>query len=358
MMGRLMPERPARLLSGASWWRTLLSIALGVLLLWLLLKWIDWAVIKAVFRPDLAACQALSHEGACWGVIAEKFKPLLLGRYPLDEQWRPWLALALSVGMALVVTVWATARWRLPRHFMVASASIWALCSLVLLHGGILGLSTVPIDEWGGLPLTLVLACLSLGLSLPLAILLALGRRSSWRAVSLVCTAFIELVRGVPFVTLLFMGAFMLPALFPAQFQPGLFARVSLALTLFSAVYLAEIIRAGLQTVPREQIEAAQVLGLKTWRIHQRVVLPQALRAVLPAMVSHTIGLLKDTSLAMVVSLHELTGGLGLTLGGDPDWRPFYLEGYLFVAAIYALMCLWLGWLGRRLESRWQGAVR
>ncbi len=350
-------KRPARLAT-MSWWRTGLSFMAGLLILWLLAQLIDWGVIKAIFRPDLAACQALAHHGACWGVIAEKFRPLLLGRYPLDEQWRPWLALALSAVMALIVAAWAWGRWRMPRHFMAASAGVWAITSLTLLHGGILGMASVPVDEWGGLPLTLVLACLSLGLSLPLAILLALGRRSTWRPISLVCTAAIELVRGVPFVTLLFMGAFMLPALFPAQFQPSLFVRVSLALTLFSSAYLAEIIRAGLQTVPKEQIEAAQVLGLKTWRIHQLVVLPQALRAVLPALVSHAIGLLKDTSLAMVVSLHELTGSLGLTLGGDPDWRPFYLEGYLFVAAIYAVMCLGLGWVGRRLESRWQGAVR
>jgi general L-amino acid transport system permease protein len=213
------------------------------------------------------------------------------------------------------------------------------------------------LDEWGGLPLTLVLTVLSLGLSLPMGMLLALGRRSTHRWLSWPCTTYIELVRGVPLVTLLFMGAFMLPALFPASFQPGLFVRVSIALTLFSAAYVAEIVRSGLQTVPKEQEEAAQILGLPRWRIYQLVVLPQALRAVLPALTGHTIGLLKDTSLVMVVSMHELTGAMGLALAGDADWRPFYLEGYLFVAMLYACMCLGLGWAGRRLEAQWQRAV-
>jgi general L-amino acid transport system permease protein len=294
-------QGPSKALTPAGMLRTAASLALALLALWLLAKWLDWAVFKAVFRPDLAACQALDHHGACWGVVAEKFRPLLLG--PLGQ-------------------------------------GSWAF------------------QDLGGLPLTLVLAVLSLGLSLPLGMLLALGRRSRLGWLSWASTAYIELVRGVPLVTLLFMGAFMLPALFPAHLQPSLFVRVSIALTMFSAAYLAEIVRAGLQTVPQEQIEAAQVLGLKTWRIYQLIVLPQAMRAVLPALVSHAIGLLKDTSLVMVVSLHELTGSLGLTLGGDPEWRPFYLEGYLFVASIYAAMCLSLGWWGRRMESRWQGAVR
>lgn len=338
--------------------RHLKSAVIAAVLLWLLAKGVDWAVLKAVFRPDLAACQALAHHGACWGVVSEKFRPLLLGHYPQAEHWRAWLALALSGGMAAITAAWALGRLALPKGWMSGLSLAWALLSVLLMHGGLLGLTLVPIDAWGGLPLTIVLAVLSLALSLPPGILLAMGRRSASATLSTFCTTYIEVVRGVPLVTLLFMGAFMLPALFPAQWQPSLFARVCLALTMFSAAYLAEIVRSGLQTVPREQVEAAQVLGLGPWRIQQLVVLPQALRAALPALVGHTIGLLKDTSLVMVVSVHELTGSLGLTLGGDPDWRPFYLEGYLFVAALYAAMCLSLGWVGRRLEARWQGAVR
>jgi general L-amino acid transport system permease protein len=215
------------------------------------------------------------------------------------------------------------------------------------------GLSAVPSTQWGGLPLTLLLAFCSLLLSLPLGVLLALGRRSQRRWVHIPCVSIIELVRGVPLVTLLFTGAFMLPAVFPSDWQPSLLVRASFALTLFSSAYLAEVVRSGLQTVPQEQIEAAQVLGLSSWAIQWQVVLPQAMRTVLPGLTGHTIGLLKDTSLVMVVSLHELTGSLSLSLGGDADWRPYYLEGYLFIAALYALMCLGLGWTGRQLEARW-----
>lgn len=265
---------------------------LGALaLVWLAYIVVDWAIIKAVFRPDAQACQALAHSGACWGVIAEKARPMLLG---------------------------------LPDA-----------------------------DRLGGLPLTLMLAIAAWSFSLPLALLLASGRRSTWRWLSWPCGVFIECVRGVPLIALLFLAAYLLPVVLPTQWQMSLTWRACLALTLFSAAYMAEVVRAGLQTVPKEQVEAATILGLSYWGTQWRVVWPQAMRAVLPAMVSHAIGLLKDTSLVMVIGLHELTGGLSLSLGGDPIWRPFYLEAYLFVAAIYALACLSLAWLGRRLEARW-----
>jgi general L-amino acid transport system permease protein len=330
-------------------WLTLLLCALP------LFKFVDWAVFKAVFRPDLAACQALAHGGACWGVIAEKGQSILLGSYPVAERWRPALCLALTLGVAALslASLWRWGGFRLSRTMRSRLLLVWLLTGVWLMSGGWGGLSAVPVSQWGGLPLTLALTVLSLALSLPLAIALAFGRRTQARWLSWPCTVFIEAVRGVPMVTLLFMAAFMLPTVFPATWQPSLFARVGGTLVIFSAAYLAEIVRAGLQTVPVEQTEAAQVLGLTVWRIQQKVVLPQALRAVLPALVSHTIGLVKDTSLVMVVSVHELTGSLGLSLGGDADWRPFYLEAYLFVAAIYGAMCWLLALVGRRLEAQW-----
>ena len=169
-------------------------------------------------------------------------------------------------------------------------------------------------------------------------------------------TVFIEAVRGVPLVGLLFTAAFLLPLVWPIGEAPALGWRAGLALTLFSSAYLAEIVRGGLQTVPGEQTEAAATLGLSWWGTQRRIVLPQALRAVLPALTGHAIGLLKDTSLVMVIGLHELTGGLSLSLGGDPQWRPFYFEAYLFVGAVYALLCLVLSRLGLHLEQRCQRA--
>ncbi|MES2090471.1 MAG: amino acid ABC transporter permease [Pseudomonadota bacterium] len=306
-------------------------------------KVLDWAVLNAVFRPD---------QGACWGVIAEKYRPLLFGRYPYEQQWRPLLALLLMLGSAMAV-LWRP--WALSVRGFVTGALLVGASVGLLLHGGLAGWPVVPSDQWGGLPLTVLLAWLTLLTSLPLGIALAVGRRSKGRWVRMACTTFIEITRGVPLVMVLFMAAFMLPAIIPAQYEVGMLWRVVLALTLFSSAYLAEIVRGGLQTVGPDQHDAAQVLGLTAWQTQRLVILPQALRAVLPALVSHAIGLLKDTSLVMVVSLHELTGALSLSLGGDPQWRPYYFEGYLFIAAVYAAMCLTLARSGRRMERRWLG---
>lgn len=266
---------------------------LALLLLgWLSWQLLSWGVTDAVFRPDVQACQALEREAACWGVVAEKFRWLLLGSP----------------------------------------------------------------QQWGGLPLTLLLFVGSWSLSWPLGVALALARRSQRTWLQWPAAAFIETVRGVPLVGLLFAAAFLMPLFWPNGDAPDLVWRAGLALTLFSSAYLAEIIRGGLQTVPAEQVEAANTLGLGWWGTQQRVVLPQALRTVLPALTGHAIGLLKDTSLVMVIGLHEMTGGLSLSLGGDPDWRPFYFEAYLFVGAVYALLCMVLSRLGLHLETRWQRA--
>lgn len=328
-----------------------LSVAGLVLMAWLSWHVLDWALWRAVFRPDAQACQALQHEGACWGVVAEKFRPMVLGHYPYAEQWRPLMALGALL-LACLALAWAG--WqRALSGWGLAVWPTWLLLSTGLMRGGFAGLTLVPFDAWGGLPLTLWLFGLSLLVSVPLAIALALARRARAAWLSWPATVVIEGIRGVPLVTLLFMAAFMLPMLLPPERPMPLVWRASLALILFSAAYLAEVVRAGLQTVPGEQQEAAAILGLKWWAIQRRVVLPQALRAVLPALVGHAIGLLKDSSLVLVVGLHELTGGLSLSLGGDPVWRPFYLEAYLAVGLIYAVMCLSLSRVGRHLEAVW-----
>jgi general L-amino acid transport system permease protein len=329
-----------------------LASALGVLLLaWLAYRLLNWAVLQAVFSADPAACQALAHQGACWGVITEKARPILMGFYPYESQWRPMAVLALC--LAFAVATWLSVWQRMAARTAALVIVSGLLLIGVLMHGGVAGLSVVPFDNWGGLPLTLCLFALSLAASVPIAIGLALARRSSKAWVSLPATTFIEVIRGVPLVTLLFMAAFMLPVLVPQEYPVPLFWRALLALTLFSSVYLAEVIRSGLQTVAKEQTEAASILGLSWWQTQHLIVLPQALRAVLPALVGHAIGLLKDSSLVLVIGLHELTGGLSLSLGGDAVWRPYYLEAYLFVGLIYGLMCLSLSRLGRRLEHSW-----
>ncbi len=333
-------------------WFGLAASALGLMLCaWVVWLVLDWAVWRAVFKPDVMACQALQHHGACWGVVPEKMRPILLGHYPYEQQWRP---IAVLVASALLCLGAWLAGWRCA----VSARGSWVLLSHVLvatalMRGGFGGLELVPFDAWGGLPLTLWLFLVSLLASTPLAIGLALARRSGRIWLSMPATAFIEVIRGVPLVTLLFMAAFMLPVLIPQEHPMPLVWRATLALTLFSAVYMAEVIRGGLQTVAQEQSEAAAILGLSWWQTQRMVVLPQALRAVLPALVGHGIGLLKDSSLVLVVGLHEFTGGLSLSLGGDPVWRPYYFEAYLAVGLVYALMCLGLSRTGRMLERRW-----
>jgi len=340
--------RPA----GSKNWFSLMASGLGLILCaWLAWLLLDWAVWRAVFRPDAQACQALQHHGACWGVVAEKIRPILLGHYPYEQQWRPMLVL---LGSALLgLGAWLAGWRRAVSGKGLLALAAYVLMASALMRGGFAGLETVPFDAWGGLPLTLWLFLVSLLASIPMAIGLALARRSARIWLHVPATAVIELIRGVPLVTLLFMAAFMLPVLIPQDHPVPLVWRATLALTLFSAVYMAEVVRGGLQTVPQEQSEAAAILGLSWWQTQRMVVLPQALRAVLPALVGHGIGLLKDSSLVLVVGLHEFTGGLSLSLGGDPVWRPYYFEAYLAVGMVYALMCLGLSRTGRMLERRW-----
>jgi len=325
--------------------RSAASVLLIALIGWVVWTLGDWALAHAVFRPDAQACRA-AH-GACWGVIAEKWRPILFGRYPYAEQWRAALALGVFVAM-LLASAW-------PRLWRPVLAWAWiaalALFGL-LMRGGLFGLAVVPASRWGGLPLTVSLAAVSLALAFPLAVLLALARRARWPALRSLAATYIEIVRGVPLISVLFMASFLLPLLWPAHWRPDALARVLAGMTLFVAAYFAEIIRGGLQAVPRGQVEAALALGLSRWQTQRHVVLPQALRMVVPALMNSVIGTLKDTSLVTVVGLFELTGALGLALGGDPLWRPFYLEGYLFIALIYWLMCFGLSRYGAWVERR------
>jgi general L-amino acid transport system permease protein len=321
----------------------LLAIAIG----WIGAHAFDWAVLHAVFRADAEACRALQH-GACWGVIAEKWRPMLFGRYPYEDQWRPAVAVAVLSAVTMLSAWPRSWRWWLLPLWVVSLALY-----VVLMRGGVMGLAPVPTSRWGGLPLTIGLAVVGLALAFPLALLLALGRRSQWPAARALCATYIELVRGVPLISVLFMASFLLPLLWPAGWQPDVLLRVLAGLSVFVAAYFAEIIRGGLQAVPRGQTDAAMALGFGRWPVQRDVVLPQALRLVVPALTNSVVGTLKDTSLVTVVGLFELTGSLGLALGGDPTWRPFYLEGYLFIALVYWVMCFGLSrysaWLERRL---------
>lgn len=331
-------------------WGDRLSVVLTLLVAGLVLALLpavlDWAVVKAVFRADSEACRAVAGQGACWGVVAEKFRPILFGRYPFAEQWRPALASVILLAALVASFRFPGAGRRLLIAWGLALAAVGAL-----LHGGWGGLVVVQTTAWGGLPLTLLLSIATVAGAAPLAVALALGRRSMLPVIQRGCAFFIEVLRAVPLVSVLLLAAFLLPLFLPQGVSVDVLFRVWVGMLLFAAAYLAEVLRGGLQSIPAGQREAAAALGLGYWQIQLHVVLPQALRATLPALMNSFISIIKETSLVTVVSLYELTGALNLAISGDLDWREFYLECYLFTAGIYWLICVSLSRYSRRLAA-------
>jgi len=318
----------------ADWKNGTTTVLLVVAALFALSRFGQWGVLNAVFGADADACQAARGSGACWGVIAEKWHVIIFGRYPFEEQWRAGLAATLM--LAAVIASCIRAFWKpwLAAMWLVVLAVFFAL-----MGGGVLGLAPVRTDLWGGLPLTIMLATLAIFLAFPLAVVVALGRRSHLPAIRTVCIVYIELIRGVPLISVLFMASFMFPLFMPQGMSIDVMVRVLVGITLFAAAYMAEIVRGGLQAIPKGQLEAADTLGLSYWQTQRKIVLPQALAMVVPSMMNNFISILKDTSLVTIVSLYELTGALALALNADVEWRPFKIEAYLFITAIYFTMC-------------------
>jgi len=316
-----------------NWPTSLGTVVLGALLLWLVPQMLSWTLLRAVWVPQVEACR-MDGVGACWGVVAEKYRLIIFGRYPFDEQWRPLVATVLMV--SILMASCARAFWK-PWLALLWLAVLGAF--FTIMFGGVLGLSRIETDRWGGLPLTILLASLSIAMAFPVALLVALGRRSSMPAIRSVCTVYVELIRGVPLISVLFMASFMFPLFMPQGFTIDVLIRVLVGITLFAAAYMAEVIRGGLQAIPKGQVEAAATLGLSYWQTQRKIVLPQALAMVVPGIMNGFISTFKDTSLVTIVSLYELTGSMGLALNSDAEWRPFKIEGYLFIASLYFLFC-------------------
>ena len=327
----LVPWAKANLF--ANWQSTLTTIVVGALLLYFIPQFINWAILTATTVPNAEACRA-PGVGACWGVITEKYRLIIFGRYPLEEQWRPLVATLLL--LALLVASCTRAFWN---KWLLVLWVVVVAAFFTLMYGNVLGLTKVTTDRWGGLPLTIMLSSLSMVMAFPLAIAVALGRRSKLPAIRTFCTIYVELIRGVPLISVLFMASFMFPLFMPQGVTIDVMIRVLAGLTLFAAAYMAEVVRGGLQAMPKGQAEAAASLGLSYWQTQGRIILPQALALVVPSIVNNFIGLFKDTSLVGIVSLYELTGSLGLALNGDADWRPYKLEGYVFITLIYFSFC-------------------
>ena len=318
-----------------------------------------WGVSDAIFRADFKACMN-NHDGACWGFVTEKWRLILFGRFPYDEQWRAAAATG-SVILMLIISAFPQL-WNRTGCKILTAGWVLALGSFfVLMLGGCFGLSKIDPDYWVGLPLTIILTLFGMTASTPLGILLALGRRSKMSAIRMLCIGYIELVRGVPLITVLFVASFIFPLILPPGFRIDAFWRIVIGIVLFQAAYMAETIRGGLQTIPKGQYEAAASLGLSKYQIYTSVILPQALVTVIPAFVNNLLSTFMDTSLVTIVSMYDLTGSLRLALG-DPNWRNFFLEGYLFIAIIYFVFSLIMSrysiWLEKRIQrSKEQAAL-
>jgi general L-amino acid transport system permease protein len=325
------------------WWNGVLTVLVGAFLLYTLPPLLDWLFLKALWGPATPE-QCRAAEGACWSFLHEKYRQILFGRYPYDEQWRPLIGIFVLCGVAL-----ASCNRRLWRRELVLVWLGGLAVFFLLMGGGVLGLSPVRTTLWGGLPLTLLLAFVGMAVAFPLAILLALGRRSDLPLIRALCVGYIELIRGVPLITLLFMASFMLPLFMPTGVTINALLRAQVAIILFAAAYLAEVIRGGLQALPKGQYEAADALGLGYWRTQGLIVLPQALKIAIPPIVNTFIGLFKDTSLVAIVSLTDLLLATRQALG-DPEWRQFFLEAYIFISLIYWIFCYFMSKYSQYLE--------
>jgi general L-amino acid transport system permease protein len=316
--------------------QTLLTLVSGAVLIVVLWPTIRFLVIDAVWQGDTReAC--LGASGACWPFIKAKLGQLIYGFYPAAERWRPNLVFTFgAILLAPLLVPWAP----LKALNAVLFFAVYPVLAFILLVGGVFGLEYVETRRWGGLLITLVVSFTGIITSLPLGILLALGRRSELPVVRWLSVVFIEFWRGVPLITVLFFATYMLPLFLPRGVQLDPLLRVLVGVALFSAAYMAEVVRGGLQAIPRNQYEAGYALGLHYWQVMGFVVLPQALTRVIPGIVNNFIGLFKDTTLVLIVAIFDLLGSLRAAFS-DPAWAtPTTLyTGFAFAGMIYFVFC-------------------
>ena len=322
---------------------------LSLYLLWLILPpLLNWAVIHATWsgttRTDCTDC---TGEGACWVFIQQRFGQFMYGFYPSELRWRVdvtvWLAIIGAAPLFLK---------KMPHKALygIGFLVVYPLLAFWLLHGG-LGLQEVSTSRWGGLMLTLVIGYVGIAGALPLGILLALGRRSKLPAIKVICVTFIEFWRGVPLITVLFMSSVMLPLFLPEGMNLDKLLRALVMVIFFEAAYVAEVVRGGLQAIPKGQYEAAAALGLGYWRSTALVILPQALKLVIPGIVNTFIALFKDTSLVIIIGLFDLLNSIKQATT-DPKWLGMSTEGYVFAALVYWIFCFSMSRYSMRLERK------
>jgi general L-amino acid transport system permease protein len=289
---------------------------------------------------------------ARWEVVTTNFRVFMIGRYPGEEAWRVWVSLGIVVFLAMLTWVFRKAEGN-PRRWLVIGWLLSFPVIGILLRGFSRESPFLPLvseDMWSGLLLTLVLSIVGIVASFPLGIVLALGRRSKLPVVKVLCTVYIETIRGVPLISVLFMSLLMLPLFLPPEIRLGTVMRALAGITLFSAAYTAENVRGGLAAIPMGQYEAARAVGLNEALVMGLIVLPQALRAVIPAIVGQFISLFKDTTLVVIVQLLDLLG-IAKAVTSQKEFIGLHKEVYAFAAVIFFVFCFTMSYASRRLEQ-------
>ncbi len=325
-----------------SWFNSVLTLLVIALLFKFVPPFVRWAFVDSHWNSTSAACHASG--GACWSIIPANIRFIMFGFYPPSQQWRPLVAMVLLVVMLLITRnrQW----WGRP---LAWGWLVGLVVMGILMRGGILGLRPVESTQWGGMPLTLILSIFGLTAAYPLGVILALGRQSRLPAIKSISIVYIELIRGVPLISLLFMSAVIFPLFLPEGVTINKIIRAQAAIILFTAAYIAEVVRGGLQAIPKGQFEAADSIGLNYFQTMRLVILPQALKIVIPPTVSILISAFKDTSLVVIIALYDILKTTQSTLS-NPKWMGFSTEAYIFLAVVYFICCFFMSNWSRQLE--------
>jgi len=323
---------------------------LSLIVIFIIIKYLplllNWAFFDANFLGS--SKEDCTGNGACWVFVKVWFNRFMYGMYPDAEQWRinfSFLILLSSIGSIFVLPN------KFKKYIILFLLFIFPIISLNLISGGLFGLKLIKTGAWGGLSLTFIVSAFALIFCFPIGVFLALGRRSNLPAIKYSSIGFIELWRGVPLITVLFMSAVMFPMFLPDGTYMDKLMRVIIAITLFEAAYMAEVVRGGLQALPRGQYDAAKSLGMGYWRMHFLIILPQALKLVIPGIANTFLALVKDTPLIFVVGLLELAGMIGLAKT-NPEWLGMAAEGYVFAAFVFWIICFAMSRYSLNLERK------
>ncbi len=317
----------------SSWSNTLLTLACLYLIYVTMVPLVNWALLDATFTG--VSKDDCAPGGACWAVVNARFGQYLYGLYPPESRWRVNLTFVLLI---VAMVPFFLKRFEQKLGYAIGLIIVFPVIAYLIFHGGLLGLRVVETARWGGLFLTLVVAGVGITASLPLGVLLALGRRSELPIIKGLSIAFIEIMRGVPLITILFMASVMIPLFLPEGLTFDKLLRALIGVALFASAYMAEVVRGGLQAIPKGQFEAAQSMGLGYWQMMWLIVLPQALRMVIPGIVNTFIGLFKDTSLVIIIGLYDLLG-MARLITRDPNWLGVSAESYLAAAFGFWIFC-------------------